>query len=220
MSRPSPFRAADCDVRRYMTRSASATGSDRSSTAFITLNTAVFAPMPSARVTTAVIVNPGLSISERNACLRSRSHLSSPYPTALHVKALLLAAHAAELAPCLPACLFLAQALPLQLLGFQFNVRLHFFSKIFRAAFAVEHAHASSDCTAGLASRIRPTARVSRRHSLVFCSELFAALCSQRIEARFAVVVTHSPLGGNQLLLFQPLQSYIQRSMFNEKHVF
>jgi hypothetical protein len=36
-----------------------ATGSKRSTTAFITLNTAVFAPMPSANVRIAAILNAG-----------------------------------------------------------------------------------------------------------------------------------------------------------------
>src|SRR6266566_2894320 len=41
-------------------RSESGYGRGRSSTAFTTLNTAVFAPIPRARVSTAVVVNPGL----------------------------------------------------------------------------------------------------------------------------------------------------------------
>ena len=44
---PVPF--GGLEVLRYTTRAGSATGSERSSTAFITLKTAVFAPIPSAK---------------------------------------------------------------------------------------------------------------------------------------------------------------------------
>src|SRR5881392_1092057 len=46
-------------------------GSGRSSTAFTTLKMAVFAPMPSARVSTATAVKPGFFSSWRKANLRS-----------------------------------------------------------------------------------------------------------------------------------------------------
>ncbi len=72
-----PVPCGGFDVLRYTRRSGSLTGRDRSSTAFITLKTAVFAPMPSASVRIAVAANPGLCSSDRNPNRRSRNSLSS-----------------------------------------------------------------------------------------------------------------------------------------------
>ena len=66
-----PVLSGGLEVLRYTTRAGSATGSDRSSTAFMTLKTAVLAPMPSARVSTQTRVKPGVFLSWRNAYLRS-----------------------------------------------------------------------------------------------------------------------------------------------------
>ena len=82
-----PVPRGGFDVLKYTRRSGSATGSDRSKTAFITLKTAVFAPTPSARVRIAVAANPGLWRNDRRPKRRSRSNLSSP-PIDPHIKAL------------------------------------------------------------------------------------------------------------------------------------
>src|SRR5450631_2860556 len=89
-------------------------------------------------------------------------------PSALQVKPLLRRAHAAELAPRPPPCLVLAQAAALQFVGFQFEMRFDFFCKILSTAFAPEHTYASSLCGPLPESRIKPIARVRRRHSPVF----------------------------------------------------
>jgi len=94
--------------------------------------------------------------------------LIQPDPPALRVKTLLLPANAAELSPRLPACFFVAQAFAPQFLGLQLNVRLQLFSEIIRAASPPEHTHASSGFVAEPASRISPTACVSRRHWFAF----------------------------------------------------
>ena len=66
-----PVPLGGLEVRRYTTRPGSATGSERSSTAFITLKTAVFAPIPSASVNIETSVKPGVFLSLRIANLRS-----------------------------------------------------------------------------------------------------------------------------------------------------
>jgi len=50
--------------------------------------------------------------------------------------------------------------------------------------------------------------------------QLLAPLLRKRIKARFAMVLAYAPLGANPVLLFQPLQGYIQRSMFDKKDIF
>ena len=74
-----PVPRGGLEVRKYTRRAGSLTGSDRSSTAFITLNTAVFAPMPSASVKIAVIANPGLWRSERIANRKIAQQLVEPH---------------------------------------------------------------------------------------------------------------------------------------------
>src|SRR5207244_5407181 len=66
-------RSGEVPLRDRMSSSRSAPGnrSDRSSTPSTTLNTAVLAPMPSASVTTAASVKPGLRASVRSAYRRS-----------------------------------------------------------------------------------------------------------------------------------------------------
>ena len=50
--------------------------------------------------------------------------------------------------------------------------------------------------------------------------QLFAPLRSKRIKARFPIVFAYAPFGANPILVFQPLQGYIQRSMLDEKNFF
>ena len=57
-------------------RSGSPYGSGRSTTAFSTENSALFRPMPSASVSTAVSVNPGDRDKDRAAC-RTSCHTAS-----------------------------------------------------------------------------------------------------------------------------------------------
>src|SRR5271155_5676776 len=66
-----PVPAGGSEVLRSTTRPGSATGSERNSTAFITLKTAVFAPIPSASVRTQTKVKPGVFLSWRIAYLKS-----------------------------------------------------------------------------------------------------------------------------------------------------
>jgi hypothetical protein len=55
----------------WTTRDGSLKGRPRRNKSFIKLKIAVFAPMPSASVTTAMIVNPGVLASVRSAYLKS-----------------------------------------------------------------------------------------------------------------------------------------------------
>src|SRR5580698_6664278 len=60
-----PVLRGGVEVRRETTREGSWTGSGRSSTAFITLKTAVLAPMPRASVSTQTSVKAGVFLSWR-----------------------------------------------------------------------------------------------------------------------------------------------------------
>ena len=71
-----PVPRGGLEVLKYTSRSGSLTGSDLSNTAFITLNTAVFAPIPRASVRIAVTANAGLLRSDRRPNRRSRHSLS------------------------------------------------------------------------------------------------------------------------------------------------
>ena len=111
-----------------------------------------------------------------NRKLHIPHEIVEPHNPVSQIEALLRRTHVAELEPCLPARLIFAQAFTLQLIGFEFEMRLDLLSKIICAPFAFEHGYASSPLDPPLPLRISPIAFVSRCHSLVFstsCSRPF-----------------------------------------------
>src|ERR1700728_2960967 len=50
--------------------------------------------------------------------------------------------------------------------------------------------------------------------------EMFPALRAQRIEAGFAIVLAHAPLGADEFLVFQPLQREIERAVIDKEDLF
>jgi hypothetical protein len=94
-----------------------------------------------------------------------------------HMEALLCGRHIAERDSRLAVRFLFAEALALELIGFEFQVRLDFVREIILHPLAPEHAYASSPLGRACPPRINPMALVSRSHSLVFstsCSRPFA----------------------------------------------
>ena len=120
------------------------TGSDSSSTAFMTLKTAVFAPIPSASVRMAAAAKPGLCASERKPKRTSRSSLSRPSQRPRSYEAFPRYTHIAERNVSSASSFVLTQAFTLKFVGFEFEVSPDLFSKIVCVALAIEHAYASS----------------------------------------------------------------------------
>ncbi len=99
-----------------------------------------------------------------------------PLHAVLQIEALLCRAHIAELDLCFAPRLILAQALLLEIVRFEFKMRLDLLGKIIRAPPVFEHGYTFS-LSPTLLPRINPMARVRRCHSLVFatsCARPFA----------------------------------------------
>ena len=98
-------------------------------------------------------------------------------PTVPKIEALLRHAYVAEFAPGLSMRVFVAEAIALELVGFEFKMRLDLFRKILLAALAIEHGQASSRLGTWWLSRTIPMARARRRHSPVFSTSCSRPFC-------------------------------------------
>ena len=97
---------------------------------------------------------------------------------------------------------------------------LDLLGKILGASLTPEHAYASSFC--GLAFGIQNQSSCPRQ-AIPFAGllhQLLATLLCERIEPCLAIAVAYAPFGAEPFLVFQPLQSHIQRSMFDKENIF
>jgi len=111
---------------------------------------------------------------------------------------------------------FVAEAFALELVGFEFKMRLDLFRKILLAALAIEHVRLPRGWVRGGCQEPFPCACEAAPFAGLL-HELLAAFLCQRVKARLAVVLADAPFGGDPFLVFEALQRKVERAVSTKK---